>query len=150
MSPNALNTTTEDEHEFQNNDNNYQERKASDAEIQRLLAQPEATNGGGNLHKPREYSIYSNVWGTHTDEPGSLRPEPLGDHILLGKMILEGIEPPVFLEQDILIEGSVHWFFGDSESLLVALPSTPTRPPLLAPGSILRAAPGLALPRPTP
>lgn len=41
---------------------------------------------------------------------------PLGERIFIGKLIREGIEPPTFLEPDILLEGAVHWLFGASES----------------------------------
>ncbi len=61
MSPSALNTTARNQHRIQNNDNNHQERKASNAEIQRLLAQPDAANDGGNLREPGEYPVHSNA-----------------------------------------------------------------------------------------
>ena len=41
---------------------------------------------------------------------------PLGERVLIGELIREGIEPPTFLEPEVLIEGAVHWFFGASES----------------------------------
>jgi hypothetical protein len=41
---------------------------------------------------------------------------PLGDRILLGKLITEGIEPPTHLEPDVLIDGAVHWFHGTADT----------------------------------
>jgi Bifunctional DNA primase/polymerase, N-terminal/AAA domain len=41
---------------------------------------------------------------------------PLGERILLGKLIAEGIEPPTHLEPDVLIDGSVHWFHGTADT----------------------------------
>jgi hypothetical protein len=42
--------------------------------------------------------------------------DPLGKRILIGKLIEEGIEPPVFLEKGIIMAGMLHWLYGDSES----------------------------------
>jgi archaellum biogenesis ATPase FlaH len=42
--------------------------------------------------------------------------DPLGKRVLIGRLIKQGIEPPVFLERDIVIDGSLHWLYGDSES----------------------------------
>ena len=56
MSASAVNTTARNQHRIQNN-NNHQERKASNAEIQRLVAQLNTANGGGNLHEPRELEL---------------------------------------------------------------------------------------------
>src|SRR5215212_7583389 len=41
---------------------------------------------------------------------------PLGERILLGKLITEGIEPPTHLEPDVLIDGAVHWFHGTADT----------------------------------
>jgi hypothetical protein len=41
---------------------------------------------------------------------------PLGERVLLGKLITEGIEPPTHLEPDVLIEGAVHWFHGTADT----------------------------------
>jgi hypothetical protein len=41
---------------------------------------------------------------------------PLGERVLIGKLIKEGIEPPTHLEKDILIEGSTHWFHGTADT----------------------------------
>jgi AAA domain len=41
---------------------------------------------------------------------------PLGERILLGKLITEGIEPPTHLEPEVLIAGAVHWFHGTADT----------------------------------
>ena len=41
---------------------------------------------------------------------------PLGERVLIGKLITEGIEPPTHLEPDVLIEGAVHWFHGTADT----------------------------------
>jgi hypothetical protein len=41
---------------------------------------------------------------------------PLGERILLGKLITEGIEPPTHLEPAVLIDGAVHWFHGTADT----------------------------------
>jgi hypothetical protein len=41
---------------------------------------------------------------------------PLGERILLGKLITEGIEPPTHLEPDVLIDGAVHWLHGTADT----------------------------------
>jgi hypothetical protein len=41
---------------------------------------------------------------------------PLGERVLIGKLITEGIEPPTHLETDVLIEGAVHWFHGAADT----------------------------------
>jgi hypothetical protein len=51
--------------------------------------------------------------------PGVLRKAsygPLGERILIGKLIEEGIEPPTHLEPDILLEGAIHWFHGTADT----------------------------------
>lgn len=40
----------------------------------------------------------------------------LGEQVLIGQVIRQGIEPPKHLEADVLMEGAAHWFFGESES----------------------------------
>lgn len=50
------------------------------------------------------------------EDLGARNAHVLGERVLLGKMIREGIEPPVHLEKDVLIEGAVHWLYGASES----------------------------------
>jgi hypothetical protein len=50
------------------------------------------------------------------DEQKRKSPDPLGRRVLIGRLIRKGIEPPVFVEPDILIEASLHWLYGDSES----------------------------------
>ena len=83
MSPSAMNTTARNRHRIQNNDNNHQERKASNAEIQHLLAQPDAANDGGNLREPGEYPVHSNAWGADADEPEALSGKTTASHALL-------------------------------------------------------------------
>jgi hypothetical protein len=41
---------------------------------------------------------------------------PLGERILVGKLITAGIEPPTHLEPDVLIDGAVHWFHGTADT----------------------------------
>ena len=41
---------------------------------------------------------------------------PLGERVLIGKLIMEGIEPPTHLEPDILLEGAIHWFHGTADT----------------------------------
>jgi hypothetical protein len=41
---------------------------------------------------------------------------PLGERVLIGKLIREGIEPPTHLEEDVLLEGAVHWFHGTADT----------------------------------
>jgi hypothetical protein len=41
---------------------------------------------------------------------------PLGERVLIGKLITEGIEPPTHLEPEVLLEGAVHWLHGTADT----------------------------------
>jgi hypothetical protein len=61
----------------------------------------------------RDDPILTDKEPTHDKHPNY---GPLGERVLIGKLIMEGIEPPVHLEPDVLLEGAIHWFHGTADT----------------------------------